>query len=63
MSVSSDADVEQYRQPRIIRDPRINFDWHEAYFLERFRLSDELVDFLDARLHHAFRTALYGIIA
>ena len=56
---SSDSDDENIpaaaaavRAPRHVRQ-RINFEVHEAYFVERFRLSSQMIDYLEQRLEHA----------
>ena len=52
VSDSSDSDDDNAAVAyvrRNIRD-RINFDVHDKYFVERFRLSAEFVDFLEVRL-------------
>ena len=58
MSDSSDSEEEvlvfRARARRQVR-PRINFELNEAYFIERFRLSEHLVDFLENRLTDSLR--------
>ena len=47
-SSSDDENIVAHAPRRIIE--RININFHEAYFLERFRLSPPFVEFLENRL-------------